>query len=96
MSRHECGHAATLLEAVGFESSFFLPQEAFELELGDCEIEEYLGWEIQTQPFFAVIHRRTGHGWTPLFCEVENVERIKVLIRKGFEADCNAAMEVGK
>lgn len=93
---HECGHAATLLEAFGFEASFWLPQEALELELGDCVIEEYLGWEIQTKPFFAVIHRRSGHGWTALFCEVENTERVKILIRKGFEADCCNALGVGK
>lgn len=94
--KNGCGHAATLLEAFGFEASYQLPQEAFDIELGDyCEIEEYLGWEIQSEPTFAVIHRRTGYTWVALFDEIENVERVKLLIRKGFEADCWNAMGCG-
>ncbi len=92
---NDIGGALTLLEAVGFEYAFYLPQEVFDLELGDCcEIEEYLGWEIQSEPAFVVIHRRTGHAWIPQFEEFQNVERVKVLIRKGFEMDLARAMEV--
>jgi hypothetical protein len=40
------------------------------------DIEEYLGWQIQSSPVFAVIHQ-TGHVWIPLFEETEDVERVK-------------------
>jgi hypothetical protein len=95
---HDCGHAAVLLEAIGFQYSGQLPPEAFEAEIDPqwCELDEYLGWEIQSWPIFAVMHRRTGHGWTPLFEETMSVERIKVLILEGFKADCEKALGVGR
>jgi hypothetical protein len=94
---HDCGHAAVLLEAIGFQYSYQLPPEAFEAPVGDSyKIEEYLGWEIQYKPVFAVLHRRLGHCWIPLFEETENVAKVKVLIRKGFEADCEKALGVGR
>lgn len=97
MSNNPCGSVATLLIASEFEYSEQLPPEAFEIELSDyCEIEEYLGWEIQSEPVFAVIHVNTGHTWRPRFVELEDVARIKTLIRKGFEMDLEKAMGVGK
>lgn len=91
-----CGSVATLLQAVGFEYCYQLPPELFDEDTEDCGIEEYLGWEIQRFPVFAVIHVQTGHAWMPQFVELQDVARIKTLIRKGFEMDLDKAMGVGK
>lgn len=90
---NECGSVATLLWAAGFELSYQVPPEVFELELGECDVEEYLGWEIQSNPF-AVIHCRTGYAWVAMFPSLEKADRVKVLIRKGIEMDFVKAMEV--
>lgn len=82
-----------LLEAVGFEYDCQLDPSEID---GDYPAffltEQYLGWEIQSAPFFSVIHIATGHTWVPMFRETEDTERVKFLIRKGVEQDLWKAM----
>ncbi len=33
--------------------------------LPELPIEEFIGWEIQVYPVFAVAHKATGHYWLP-------------------------------
>lgn len=78
-----------LLEAIGFQHSIHLPPEFLEQEINAsyCEIEVYLGYEIQVAPTFAIIHLASGHCWIPLFEESESLERVKFLIFKGIQQD---------
>jgi hypothetical protein len=83
-----------LLESIGFEYGYQLLPEASNYQVDiHGDIEEYLGWQIQSSPVFAVIHK-DGHVWIPLFEETEDVERVKRLIRKGVEQDFARAMGV--
>ncbi len=84
-----------LLQTAGFQYAFQLPQEIFEESIDFpeiCKVEEYLGWEIQYEPSWAVIHVASGYCWLPTFEEMQDVERIKGLIRKGFEYDLQKAL----
>ncbi len=86
--------AIVLLEAIGFEYGYQLPPKASDHEPNiHGDIEEYLGWQIQSSPVFAVIDKE-GHVWIPLFEETEDIEVVKWLIRKGVEQDFARAMEV--
>lgn len=89
-------NVVTFLQTAGFKYAFQLPKEIFEETIDFpeiCQIEEYLGWEIQFSPTWAVIHVGSGYCWLPTFEETQDVERIKGLIRKGFEHDMYRALE---
>ena len=82
-----------LLEAIGFEYAVHIPSDFLNEDFNKtstppyCEIEVYMGYEIQVAPTFAVIHSASGHCWIPLFEETENLERVKLLICKGIQQD---------
>lgn len=68
---------ARALEENGF---YYDGKTEVECYLPECQIEEFLGWEILIYPVFAVTHKDTGHYWLtnqePTLASSEEVKQL--------------------
>ncbi|MGB7441212.1 MAG: hypothetical protein WA919_09105 [Coleofasciculaceae cyanobacterium] len=85
---------AIALEEQGFTYTHKYQNSDSEPDWANSIIEEFQGWEIQSQPTFKITHIRSGHIWQVALEDApRNVSQVKMTIHRAIADNFDDLME---
>ena len=85
---------ALALEEQGFTYTHQSQDGDSQPDWANSIIEEFQGWEIQSQPTFKITHLRSGHVWQAALEDApRNVSQVKMTIHRAIADNFDDLME---